>query len=107
MDLRFTPEEQAFLAANGITDELAPEPGVSRWVDAEGQARELPVARGELAWDTIDALHRQVLDHLLPLLGLAVLGLTRRWRSPRSRPAADGRLSCVPACVPCAISMRC
>ena len=28
------------------------------------------VAHGELAWDTIDALHRQVLDHLLPQHGL-------------------------------------
>ncbi|WP_137736004.1 haloacid dehalogenase type II [Pseudaquabacterium pictum] len=32
------------------------------------------VARGELAWDTIDALHRQVLDHLLPRFGLQSLG---------------------------------
>ena len=32
------------------------------------------VARGELAWDTIDALHRQVLDHLLPKHGLQALG---------------------------------
>jgi 2-haloacid dehalogenase len=31
------------------------------------------VARGELAWDTIDALHRQVLDHLLPQHGLQAL----------------------------------
>ncbi len=32
------------------------------------------VGRGELAWDTIDALHRQVLDHLLPQHGLQALG---------------------------------
>jgi len=32
------------------------------------------VARGELAWDTIDALHRQVLDSLLPQHGLQALG---------------------------------
>ncbi len=31
------------------------------------------VAHGELAWDTIDALHRQVLDHLLPQHGLQAL----------------------------------
>ena len=31
------------------------------------------VGRGELAWDTIDALHRQVLDHLLPQHGLQAL----------------------------------
>lgn len=31
------------------------------------------VARGELAWDTIDALHRQVLDHLLPRFNLQAL----------------------------------
>jgi len=28
------------------------------------------VAKGELAWDTIDVLHRRVLDHLLPRHGL-------------------------------------
>ena len=32
------------------------------------------VARGELAWDTIDVLHRRVLDSLLPRHGLASLG---------------------------------
>jgi 2-haloacid dehalogenase len=32
------------------------------------------VARGELAWDTIDVLHRRVLDELLPQHGLAALG---------------------------------
>ena len=32
------------------------------------------VARGELAWDTIDVLHRRVLDELLPRHGLAALG---------------------------------
>ena len=32
------------------------------------------VGRGELAWDTIDALHRQELDHLLPQHGLQALG---------------------------------
>ncbi|MDH4391722.1 MAG: haloacid dehalogenase type II [Aquabacterium sp.] len=32
------------------------------------------VARGELAWDTIDALHRRVLDQLLPQHGLQALG---------------------------------
>ncbi len=32
------------------------------------------VARGEQAWDTIDALHRQELDALLPRFGLDALG---------------------------------
>ena len=36
------------------------------------------VARGERAWDTIDALHRQVLDTLLPQHGLQALGETDR-----------------------------
>lgn len=36
------------------------------------------VAQGELAWDTIDALHRQVLDHLLPRHGLQALGEDER-----------------------------
>jgi len=31
------------------------------------------VGRSELPWDTIDALHRQVLDHLLPRHGLQAL----------------------------------
>jgi 2-haloacid dehalogenase len=36
------------------------------------------VARGERPWDTIDALHRQVLDALLPQHGLQALGETDR-----------------------------
>ena len=36
------------------------------------------VARGERAWDTIDALHRQVLDHLLPKHGLQALDEAER-----------------------------
>ena len=36
------------------------------------------VAHGELAWDTIDALHRQVLDHLLPQHGLQALAKADR-----------------------------
>ena len=32
------------------------------------------VARGELGWDTIDVLHRRVLDDLLPRHGLAAIG---------------------------------
>ncbi|MES2718123.1 MAG: haloacid dehalogenase type II [Pseudomonadota bacterium] len=36
------------------------------------------VARGELAWATIDALHRQVLDHLLPRFGLQALDEAQR-----------------------------
>lgn len=32
------------------------------------------VARGELAWDTIDALHRRELDALLPAFGLQAVG---------------------------------
>ena len=32
------------------------------------------VARGALAWDTIDVLHRRALDELLPRHGLAVIG---------------------------------
>ncbi len=36
------------------------------------------VAKGELPWDTIDALHRRVLDHLLPRFDLQALdGATR------------------------------
>lgn len=36
------------------------------------------VARGEQAWDTIDALHRQELDALLPAFGLAGLAEAER-----------------------------
>jgi 2-haloacid dehalogenase len=36
------------------------------------------VARGELPWDTIDALHRRVLDHLLPQHGLQALDEAER-----------------------------
>ena len=32
------------------------------------------VARGDLAWDTIDVLHRRALDELLPVHGLAAIG---------------------------------
>ena len=36
------------------------------------------VARGELPWDTIDALHRLVLDRLLPRFGLQALDAAER-----------------------------
>jgi 2-haloacid dehalogenase len=36
------------------------------------------VAKGELPWTTIDALHRQVLDDLLPRFGLAALDEAER-----------------------------
>lgn len=38
------------------------------------------VARGDLAWDTIDVLHRRVLDALLPPHGLQALGEDDRAR---------------------------
>jgi 2-haloacid dehalogenase len=58
------------------------------------------VRRGELAWTTIDVLHRQILDELVDAFGLG--SLDEAGRDHLNRPGTGcGRPDAVPDCAGC------